>query len=192
MIDGKRCTRCRQTKPLTAFYARKAARDGRQSWCSACVRERAAERWREQNPEQEPLTERPCFRCKQVKPVSAFSPKSWQCKPCAAAATRAARAADPMSQIKATLRRYSMSPEQYDERLAAQGGVCALCRRPPKKSRLHVDHDHRCCPPKRSCGRCVRGLVCWPCNAKLAILESNSEYAQRARAYAGVEVRRIE
>lgn len=27
-----------------------------------------------------------------------------------------------------------------------------------------IDHDHRCCPGERSCGQCVRGIVCRACN----------------------------
>ena len=63
---------------------------------------------------------------------------------------------------------YGLSIEQYEERLAQQGGVCAICKSPPRKNRLHVDHDHACCSaPKHSCGRCIRGLLCVSCNSKL-------------------------
>lgn len=27
-----------------------------------------------------------------------------------------------------------------------------------------IDHDHKCCPGHRSCGSCVRGIVCRSCN----------------------------
>jgi hypothetical protein len=40
------CRRCRQRKPLTAFYASPQTRSGRQSRCSACARETAAARLR--------------------------------------------------------------------------------------------------------------------------------------------------
>jgi hypothetical protein len=47
----------------------------------------------------------------------------------------------------------------YEARLAAQGGVCAICGRPPKTRRLDVDHEHKT--------GAVRGLLCHRCNRNL-------------------------
>jgi hypothetical protein len=53
---------------------------------------------------------------------------------------------------------------------------CELChnRFPMGKHRLscHVDHDHGCCTGKRTCGRCVRGIVCGRCNLILGAVEA--------------------
>ncbi len=72
-------------------------------------------------------------------------------------------------------RRYGITSADYDALVAAQGGVCALCRlRPPK----HVDHDH-------VTGR-VRGALCSGCNQGLgnfrddaAALRLAAEYVER-------------
>lgn len=34
---SKTCTCCREHKPMTAFFKRRTARDGRQSWCTTCA-----------------------------------------------------------------------------------------------------------------------------------------------------------
>jgi hypothetical protein len=45
--DLKRCTKCGQEKPLAAFSRnRRSRKDGRASWCKACVR-----RWQQDNAE---------------------------------------------------------------------------------------------------------------------------------------------
>lgn len=77
---------------------------------------------------------------------------------------------------------YRLSLERYNEILASQGGVCAMCKNPPKKISLHVDHDHACCPErKKSCGRCIRGLLCYPCNRFLGSYQGLS--GSRATEY---------
>lgn len=50
---------------------------------------------------------------------------------------------------------------------------------------LHLDHDHACCPPgsfpashKVSCGECVRGWLCAPCNKALGMLQENPRRIQ--------------
>ena len=72
-------------------------------------------------------------------------------------------------------RLYELTPEQYDELLAAQGGVCAICQEPPHGDRLHVDHDHRT-------GR-IRGLLCQLCNRALGALRDRPDLAEAAAAY---------
>ncbi len=54
-------------------------------------------------------------------------------------------------------RNYGITIAQYDRMFLRQGGLCAVCGRPPKTKRLSVDHDHG--PTKR-----VRGLACHTCN----------------------------
>lgn len=62
--------------------------------------------------------------------------------------------------------KYGISIEEFEEMLAAQGGACASCgtTEPGGKGSFHVDHDHSCCPGQKSCGKCIRGLLCGRCN----------------------------
>jgi hypothetical protein len=62
-------------------------------------------------------------------------------------------------------RTYGISAEIYWKLYRLQGGKCYICRiSTGKAKRLAVDHDHRCCPGPKSCGKCIRGLACGHCN----------------------------
>lgn len=67
-----------------------------------------------------------------------------------------------------------LTDAEYDARLAAQGGVCAICGNPPKSRRLHVDHDHRT--------GTVRGLLCFRCNRALPNYVT-ADWLRRATRY---------
>lgn len=62
-------------------------------------------------------------------------------------------------------RKHGLTVAQYDKLLRDQKGVCWICKRPPKRLRLAVDHDHRL-------GK-VRGLLCWQCNTGLQRFADN-------------------
>jgi Recombination endonuclease VII len=80
---------------------------------------------------------------------------------------------------------YHITPEQYWAIYELQGGKCALCARATGRTKkLAVDHDHKCCPGPISCGACVRGLCCGPCNkGVLGHLRDSVEALQRAIKY---------
>lgn len=61
---------------------------------------------------------------------------------------------------------FGISAELYWALYEFQGGKCAIlrCRATGKTKALAVDHDHKCCPGRTSCGKCVRGLLCGPHN----------------------------
>ena len=61
---------------------------------------------------------------------------------------------------------HGMSLQEWDAMWRAQDGRCCYCEQtlPAEPRQVHIDHDHRCCPPKRSCILCRRGLACQNCN----------------------------
>jgi hypothetical protein len=64
-------------------------------------------------------------------------------------------------------RRYGITLEQWGAMLISQSGLCAVCEDQLRDP--HIDHDHACCPGKKACGKCVRGLLCFRCNVLLGV-----------------------
>jgi hypothetical protein len=63
---------------------------------------------------------------------------------------------------------YKMTAERFLSLLTSQEGCCAnlACRAylGDGGEKAHIDHDHGCCDGNKSCGRCIRGLLCGDCN----------------------------
>lgn len=79
---------------------------------------------------------------------------------------------------------YGITLEHYEKLLADQGGVCAICGVVDVDGRtLHVDHDHGCCPDRRSCGQCIRGLLCSSCNTGIGMLGEDAKRLWSAMMY---------
>jgi len=83
------------------------------------------------------------------------------------------------------LKNYKVSPSDYAAMLSAQGGGCAGCGATSgvNGTRLAVDHDHSCCPGAKSCGRCVRGLLCTDCNQTLGKMKDDPAALLRLAEY---------
>lgn len=141
-----------------------------------------------------------CTKCGETKPLADFSLSRKDvyrsnCKTCQAASARAwfrdnkerHKETRHAHQLRAL---YGITPDQYAEMLAAQGGVCAICGqdepsahgRTGTKFRLCVDHDH-------VTGR-VRGLLCQKCNRAIGLLnddigllESAVDYLKKGSGY---------
>lgn len=68
-----------------------------------------------------------------------------------------------------------------------QGGKCGICKDLIEStSDGHVDHDHSCCPGGsnvRTCGECIRGILCTSCNNMLGRARDSVEVLQSAIKY---------
>jgi len=74
--------------------------------------------------------------------------------------------------------KFGMTGDDYDQMLAAQGGVCKVCRTDVpggRGAKFHIDHDRACCPGHKSCGECIRGLLCSSCNVILGLAKDDPE-----------------
>jgi hypothetical protein len=89
------------------------------------------------------------------------------------------------------LRYYNLDDTTFQAILFAQGNACAICEVPfGNEFFVCIDHSHQCCPGRRSCGKCVRGLLCPPCNKLLGnanddidILDSAIHYLRREESF---------
>ncbi|WP_079886697.1 endonuclease domain-containing protein [Mycobacteroides abscessus] len=80
-------------------------------------------------------------------------------------------------------KKYGLEPGSVKALFEMQGYVCAICRIEIDES-AHVDHDHSCCPSRgQSCGKCVRGILCKPCNLLLGNVNDSMEKLAAAIEY---------
>jgi hypothetical protein len=130
-----------------------------------------------------------CTKCHIGKPLSDFYRQattsdgrgSW-CKDCNKANVAEWVKANPDKAAEAFRRgkmryKYGITHQEYSDMLAAQGGVCKICRRDPSTTnrRLHLDHDH-------DTGQ-VRGIVCHQCNIGIGMFQNSPERLRAAADY---------
>lgn len=77
---------------------------------------------------------------------------------------------------------YGLTPEQFQQMLQEQNGLCYICHRPPTgkpvngaEPSLHVDHNHLT-------GR-VRRLLCGKCNQAIGLFDEVPDRVRAAAAY---------
>ena len=80
------------------------------------------------------------------------------------------------------LRVFGLTPEAFDEMQKFQDGRCKICQEIFSRT-PHIDHNHACCPGIRSCGKCIRGLLCHNCNTALGNLHDSIDLLQKAIDY---------
>ena len=73
---------------------------------------------------------------------------------------------------------YNVAPSFLD------GKACAICGTTEFPGRgPHIDHDHECCPGKRSCGKCVRSVLCCNCNSGMGFFKDDVTKLEAAIDY---------
>ncbi len=164
MSAGKRCSRCRRDRPLTAFGRRAASADGLPNYCRECVAAWA----REHRPRR--LVGAPevgqgakwCRSCQTTRTLTEFA---------------ANRSAGADARRRYLDKSYGLTEQQLTAMLREQDGLCSICLTAPA---VHVDHDH-------ATGT-VRGMRCFSCNAALghfrddpAVLRRAAEYLEESR-----------
>jgi hypothetical protein len=69
---------------------------------------------------------------------------------------------------------YGITLDDLELWIDAQGGECRICSSPIDVETARVDHDHACCAGIRSCGECLRGILCDGCNRGIGAFEDNA------------------
>lgn len=124
-----------------------------------------------------------CSKCRIELPINHFSKDKRgigglanKCRDCSISNSR--------------MRYYGITAAKFREMLALQNNVCAICKREEVAHHqsgalryLSVDHDHKCCPSKTSCGSCVRALLCARCNSVLGQLNDDVELLRAMLVY---------
>jgi hypothetical protein len=177
-MDNKRCRDCGEVKPLDAFYRHDGCRDGVRPECKTCNLAEKARRHAE-NPEPARERTRAWHEIPENRERTKANHERYKQDGRKAISNR-------RSHLK---RKYGITLEEYEERLTAQGGVCAICRRPPRPDiSLHVDHNH-------VTGE-LRGLLCFSCNITVGHVREDADHLASIARYLDVhdgalEARRV-
>jgi hypothetical protein len=154
---SKVCSKCKERKDHSFFSTNNLARDGLRSACKPCENSDAKRRYYENGGREKRAKSSANYR---------FSKN-----------TREGR------RERMLLRLYHMTLEEYEELLISQNYVCMICKGPPDREFLSVDHDHKCCNGANSCGKCIRGLLCDRCNRAIGFFNDDPELVGNARDY---------
>lgn len=168
----KKCKICLVEKSFDQFYKNKKSKDGYGGWCSQCHKAYSRNRYAS-NPE-------PARKYASNWRVNNYEQhrknvKRWQDEN-----------ADRLAFLNfksSILRKYGLSYESYVKLLDQHGNACAICK---SSEKLCIDHDHECCPSSRTCGKCVRGILCNSCNTMLGMCNDKVEVLKNAIEYLDV------
>lgn len=135
------------------------------------------------NPRAEPVRV-PCAWCGALS-ASRHRGTQWPylCDPCL----------EPIRHVADRLKAHHVSIERA--RILVENPTCEICGADLLSKTRHsvsgklsaslvVDHDHACCPAEsHSCGKCIRGLICWQCNLAAGSVRDDPSIARQLADY---------
>jgi Recombination endonuclease VII len=186
---NKACLDCLRVMPLDSFPPAKKRRDGRASYCRACMNVRS-KRSADARKATDGHVVRPrrtvpdgmawCPDCQTFKPIedlprnkSARNGRGGYCKPC-----HNTRGVETYIRLYGSTREYHLHRKngigqaEVDAMLATQGSICPGCGKPNPE---HVDHDHETNE--------VRGMLCFNCNQALGNVRDNVQVLEQLGRY---------
>lgn len=167
-MDTKTCSKCNDSKSKTEFSVNSANGDGLDYWCKDCRRAYYESR---RTLKLEKRKQGQCRRC--WRDDSTVNNRTY-CPECSSAIGKEHR-----------FKKYGITADQYVDLGRAQGWKCAICSNFDGDGgrKLCIDHDHSCCPGSGSCGKCIRGLICFKCNVTLGMINDDVELLASMQRY---------
>ena len=142
------CTKCLEIKSEEFFRKDLKKKNNKRSSCRQCDL-KADTRYKD-NPEKE--KQRTEYWRKSQNTDLKYSYRKWALK-----------------------KNYNLTLEEYNLKLKEQDGVCAICKTPPNKKQLAVDHCHKT--------NKIRKLLCGNCNTALGLFKDNIDVLNKAISY---------
>ena len=162
------CPKCKVKKPLSEYGVHKQTTHGIRSRCRKCE---AAETKFQRHKDPEANRKRNRDRYREDQKGLEYNRK-WGLS-------------HPEVMLDRRLKKYNIDACRLEQMRTEQGDKCAICGRCRKseKKDFHIDHDHACCPGKNSCGKCIRGLLCYVCNHFLGAIKDDVAALHKAILY---------
>lgn len=172
------CTQCKEYFPKDQFHK------GKTSWCNNCQKEydlKRIDKFRVYPRKLNELGQIHCRNCGEyfdekdmVVGNKRINKGLTYCKECSS-----------ILKTTRTINNYGITVDQFHELLEKQNYSCRICglKDSTYRVRLSIDHDHSCCPGRKSCGKCIRGLLCHPCNMALGSAKDDIEILQKMINY---------
>ena len=204
-METKTCCKCKETKPLDAFYRDKKAKDRHGYRCKKCMDIVTRKNYlKYYTPKRENLYtedgQKICKVCREKKSLSEFNKHTksqnlrTECRICQrkwshdyykanAVEERLKRKIyhkqNPEKSHAWMLKKYGLTLEDYKRMLESQNGQCAICGidkgYPKSGRRFAVDHDHET-------GK-VRALLCGNCNTGISHFKHDPDLMEKAIDY---------
>ena len=163
-MANKTCTKCNQSKPLSEYYKNTTPnykKDNLDYYCKYCRNGAHLNSMRTQNK-----------KCSLEDCNNSHYAKTY-CRMHYARVVRNGHTDRLIGDGEKDIRdkqlrvKYVITLEEYEERTA---DGCELCGEKSERA-YHVDHDHSCCNGQKTCGKCVRGIICHKCNTAVDKME---------------------
>lgn len=165
----KECKLCLEVKDFSEFAPNKKSKDRLNYKCRVCTRKIQRDRYAEDADWKKKRIEN--ARAHYEKETARIYSSQWR---------KNNPEKQKAKQFRERIVAHNITVDEYIGMCISQDYKCLICNQVKK---LVIDHDHACCSGARSCGKCIRGLLCFGCNNMLGLARDNLEILERAKDY---------